>query len=345
MIITADNILAVILQRQPDFQLTHQNYEVMHLMAQYISNNPKFELTRAEWYKDQIITLKDKGLKRSTNSLFNYYCLQYEAEKDNHQSYSLNKSLGFVGPPGTFKTSFMKVLNTFYNELKHPRRFKILNLKEDILLNYKEHGEKSLNGNDQLHLCIDEFGLINEAEEKVMHYGNKINMVEYLASSRYNTYTNNQKLTHFTTNISFDDFQNRYLESAVSRIYEMSNIIPVLGENMRYKAKPTVIVDNTIPEQVKELDEEAQKRAAEAREAFFSSITINKMLNKPTATAKTPKKEIYWQQVKNYINSSAITFEQKKQRLQEIIDNATTQKNNEDLTLAVEMLQALEKLQ
>jgi hypothetical protein len=69
--------------------------------------------------------------------------------------------------------------------------------------------------------CFDDLGL----ERIVKHYGNECNVMQEVILSRYDLFIRAGMITHFTTNLSTQQIENRYGEHVLSRLVEMVNFI------------------------------------------------------------------------------------------------------------------------
>lgn len=230
--ISKEDWVALICKRAPQFVWTNEHSVVGLLLLQYINKDEDFELVRKDWY----LKMAEKAQKDS----FKQYLLQKAKTASTEYFYDLNRGIGLIGSPGVFKTTFFKVLQQVYNGIRDDnRRFSITPFRE-LIEKYKKDGEYVFEEYSKLHVMIDDFGFLKATEENVKYFGNEVNPIEYITTWRYRLFTDyNKKLFHFTSNLSWPEFQKRYEEYAYSRLEEMCNIIALESQNRRGLPKRT----------------------------------------------------------------------------------------------------------
>lgn len=145
------------------------------------------------------------------------------------QTLDLRKGILLTGPIGCGKTCLMTVIKYFLNEQEQyivkPARdvsFEFQSEGFDTINRYSKKSFHSVAG--EMHpknYCFDDLGL----ERIVKHYGNECNVMQEVILSRYDLFIRAGMLTHFTTNLSSQQIENRYGEHVLSRLSEMVNFI------------------------------------------------------------------------------------------------------------------------
>ena len=69
--------------------------------------------------------------------------------------------------------------------------------------------------------CFDDLG----AEKQIKHFGNDCNVMAEILISRYEQFTQNNSITHITTNLSASELESYYGNRVRSRLRNMFNII------------------------------------------------------------------------------------------------------------------------
>ncbi len=143
----------------------------------------------------------------------------------------LNKGLLLMGNIGTGKSLAMKIMHIF-KFVKANRSFEYFE-SDEIIDSYCKEGRVGILKYNTIHdLLIDELG--NDSG-KQNNFGNIEDPISLLLNKRYNDFINpNSKLyTHAITNLDEVELNNRFDERIIDRIYEMFNIIPVIGNSWR----------------------------------------------------------------------------------------------------------------
>jgi hypothetical protein len=79
-------------------------------------------------------------------------------------------------------------------------------------------------------LCIDELG---REQIPAMHFGSKLNVMQYVLHQRYSLWQSGTALTHVTTNLTASDVLSRYDDFIFDRCRQMFNIINISGHSKR----------------------------------------------------------------------------------------------------------------
>ena len=138
----------------------------------------------------------------------------------------LEKGILLSGPVGCGKTSLMSLLKSFSSANKHhiikPCRdiaFEFHKNGFDVIQRYA--GNSFIPGKPINFVCFDDLG----TEPDLKYYGQDCNVMAEIILSRYERFTRSRKLTHFTTNLSADEIEERYGPRVRSRLREMCNLI------------------------------------------------------------------------------------------------------------------------
>ena len=170
--------------------------------------------------------------------------LHYLIKSDN-SVLDTNKGLYLSGSFGFGKSDMLTALNrTCFNLFgKNAFIFQSASLcvaeyRNDQDLNYLT--ERKIYGVQKPFVfCWDDLGM---EPEKVKSYGNDINLFSTLINVRYELWKQSGLKTHFTTNLSGQEFDERYTASNRSRIGQMCNLIIVESEDQREQFKTKVKV-------------------------------------------------------------------------------------------------------
>lgn len=143
-----------------------------------------------------------------------------------------------LGPTGTGKTLMFAIMNEFarvmglkmtdnYETTKWLQHCQIRSLK--IYQDFCNDGFDGLESYEYKPiLYIDDFG----AEPKsAKHYGNDINVLEYLIEQRYES----NLITHFSTNYTMDMVKQKYGDRVYSRIMHSTTILKLIDCDYRIK--------------------------------------------------------------------------------------------------------------
>ena len=145
------------------------------------------------------------------------------------QTLDLRKGILLTGPIGCGKTCLITIIKYFLSEqdqhIVKPARDVSFEFQSEGFETINRYSKKSFHSvGGEMHpknYCFDDLGL----ERIVKHYGNECNVMQEVILSRYDLFIRAGMLTHFTTNLSMQQIENRYGEHVLSRLTEMVNFI------------------------------------------------------------------------------------------------------------------------
>lgn len=181
---------------------------------------------------------------------------------------SLRKGILLFGNVGSGKTDLLRILNMYNRYLNSPFTFKtgVVWKYADA---YRSSGapafDKITFGNYMFdELCLTDQQTCLPAKEKAQYMGNWILAGEEVIRLRYEDALPRGFVTHFTTNEKPDKLKEAYGERAFSRLVQMCNMIPLVGNDRRYDEEPVVHNDFRMqtfqpePINAEELDKESK---------------------------------------------------------------------------------------
>ena len=177
-------------------------------------------------------TIDQDNLKVIEN-LF-YYFIGLERE------YDLNKGLWIMGGNGTGKTKILKIFSLFgqkrYNGFKVYECMTISNeyaTKGDIE-KYTYNQQGSYSTQKPADMGFDELG---RETIPANHFGQRLNVMQYILHIRYSLWQSEGIKTYITTNLSTDEVHDLYdgdKDKFISdRCREMFNVVTLLGNSRR----------------------------------------------------------------------------------------------------------------
>ncbi len=162
------------------------------------------------------------------NGLFLYFIGSSESP------YDLRKGLWLEGSIGIGKTTLMHVFREF---LVSFRKGFLVATASEIANVYSATGELDLYVNNTagysgkpIELCLDELG---REQLPAMHFGNKLNVMQYILHQRYGLWQSRGIRTHVTTNLTADDVERKYEGFILDRCRHMFNIVTINGKSKR----------------------------------------------------------------------------------------------------------------
>lgn len=145
------------------------------------------------------------------------------------------KGLFILGNPGSGKSIIFELTMQMMFFSNTPKIMKDKSFKmescEEIAVQAKKEGESILYQFKKGIICFDDLG----DEDIKKNWGDRINSMYVVIKQRYKYFWKNNLVTHFTTNLSKEDFINMYGVRSYSRMKEMCNIIELSGKDRRLK--------------------------------------------------------------------------------------------------------------
>lgn len=169
------------------------------------------------------------------NDIFRW-CLELDGNLD------CNKGLWLWGNNGTGKTTMLKIIKDFCRKIgKRDAKgniysFRIVNVPEVCGI-YEDKGRKGLS--EFVTLPCQAFDELGAEETLTGHFGNPINVMQYILMGRYDRRYEN--FTHVTTNLEQSDLLKRYGPRVYDRCKEMFNFVYLGGKT--YRKKPYGMID------------------------------------------------------------------------------------------------------
>ena len=143
----------------------------------------------------------------------------------NGKKRSFKKGLMLYGNYGTGKTTIIRALrecldiNTRYGFNSCTKIVGLFNDEgSDVIRRFANYKD----------FYFDDFG----SEPEGSHYG-KVNVMEKILEERYLSFQKKGIKTHISTNLSFEQIEQRYGQRIGSRLYEMFNVIVFNGQDYR----------------------------------------------------------------------------------------------------------------
>lgn len=143
-----------------------------------------------------------------------------------------NKGLWFYGDVGTGKSTLMKIIAEYQRKLS--RGFKCVN-SASLAAGYASFGltaldESTYNENSRGINPVERgFDEVGREPIPAKHYGNELNVMQYILQIRYDL----KVKTHITTNITPESIEKMYGPHIYDRAFEMFNFIEMKGESRR----------------------------------------------------------------------------------------------------------------
>lgn len=144
---------------------------------------------------------------------------------------SPNKGIVLAGNVGSGKTLLMETFNVLVRRTQPFYKTTARQVAKDYaadgltaLVRYLKQFRKTPKGLVPVDFLFDDLG----AEDNKKHYGNEANVMAEIIYDRYELFTRYATRTHFTTNLTTDELEEKYGTRAFSRLCQMCNFM-VLG--------------------------------------------------------------------------------------------------------------------
>ncbi len=155
-----------------------------------------------------------------------YFFADQELAKTNN--IDLKKGVLLSGPVGSGKTSIMALVRYFQcvqqrHVLKPCREIGLEFLCKgfETITKYSKSFQKVEGALFPMAYCFDDLGI----ENKATYYGNECDVMKEIILSRYDLFESIGMITHFTTNLSEEELEERYGENVMSRLHAMTNFM------------------------------------------------------------------------------------------------------------------------
>jgi len=132
------------------------------------------------------------------------------------------------GGTGSGKTLIFSMLQRVVP--KNDLRFFVKRNVLEIVTEFNKNGHEVFSKFEDKNVLFDDLG----TEDKGIHYGDKIEVMEKFIQLRYDLFISRGLITHITTNLTTAEILNRYGARCVSRLKEMTDIV-LLGVNEHYQ--------------------------------------------------------------------------------------------------------------
>jgi len=157
-----------------------------------------------------------------------YYKWNRQSIIDIVTHFDKNHGLFICGMVGSGKTLILSMLQ----KITHPQAVNYFTKAQVLAVtkDFNTKGPEVFNRWDQKNMLFDDLG----TEKMGIHFGNKCEVMAEFIQYRYELFHEKKLITHFTTNLSTIQVEQRYGARAYSRLKEMNEII-LLGTDQTYK--------------------------------------------------------------------------------------------------------------
>lgn len=148
----------------------------------------------------------------------------------NHLSQKSNRGIFLLGKPGSGKTTMFKILRLWimqFSDLKS-QRFNIVST-QDMVSAYEKDGDEGLKKYMTGNWLFDDI----DTEENAVHYGKKEDILRRVLERRYAKMDEQQIITHLCTNLTKEQFVERYGQRVGSRMNEMFDLEVLTDKDYR----------------------------------------------------------------------------------------------------------------
>ena len=206
-----------------------------------ISIFSKYSVNELKWYFHNYVKKYHKGYevddenKEAITALLLYFSQNPAFELlPQIKAPSLKKGILLAGNVGSGKSLLLRILKDM--RLPSPS-FQIKSCREvahaflsDGFNGIRAYGSESVQIRSgkhvKRHVLFDDLG----AESSVVHYGNKLNVMQEILLERYNHFVRFRLMTHLTTNLNRAELEQTYDHRIMSRMHEMFNFLTLGGK-------------------------------------------------------------------------------------------------------------------
>lgn len=143
------------------------------------------------------------------------------------------------GEIGSGKTFLMKMIQRVMTPAE---RYRIINTI-DLVTDFKANGEEALGKYVDKKIFFDDLGF----EQKGVHFGDRVDCIDYIVYKRFIEFTENGVITFFATNLSKDQVKERYDERIFDRIMGMCVPIVLKGQSKRIHRYSDITLPQIFP--------------------------------------------------------------------------------------------------
>lgn len=144
-----------------------------------------------------------------------------------------------IGERGCGKSFLYKLIQKV---LPPSKRFVIINTI-DVVTDFKTNGEGALSKYLGRNIVFDDLGF----EKPGVHFGDKVDVIDYLVYKRFIEFESSGTLTSFISNLSLSQIEDRYNERTIDRMKGMCKKIIVSGGTQRLKMYNSFVLPDIYP--------------------------------------------------------------------------------------------------
>jgi DNA replication protein DnaC len=182
------------------------------------------------------------GIEKILPGLIYYFNGQHE--KALEAKMDTCKGLAIIGNFGVGKTILLQLMHDYLRKLSPatPNQFWITstdaiiesmiagNYSDSVCFNNTKIGSNNERIKKPIHICLNEFGV----QYDIKQYGSSVDdLFDSMLMRRYEIFQQYGKVTHITSNIGLDEWEERFNARLVDRFKEMFNIVVLTGKSFR----------------------------------------------------------------------------------------------------------------
>jgi hypothetical protein len=162
-------------------------------------------------------------LNEQNSDVYNQLKLYFS--NDNEFNGDLNKGVLILGGLGTGKTLALEIYQVIFG-------FQMFS-SDEVIDAFCKDGRPSIEQfNTEHDIALDDIG---QDSGKHYYFGTIEDPMDVLLSRRYDMFKQYKHRTHATTNLSVEALEQRFSPKVFDRMFEMFNIIPLVGDSWRRK--------------------------------------------------------------------------------------------------------------